>query len=58
MVAVLAAASYYRIGFSPCLAICAMGVRVPGGSAFQLEPVTIPILSTKRRISSSEGVKT
>ena len=41
MAAVLAAASYYRIGFSPCLAVCARRVRVPCGSAFHLEPGTI-----------------
>ena len=41
MAAVLAAASYSRIGFSTCLAVRARRVRVPGGSAFHLEPVTI-----------------
>ena len=41
MAAVLAAASYYRIGFSPCLAVCARHMMVPGGSAFHLEPGTI-----------------
>ena len=41
MAAVLAAASYSRIGFSPCLAVCARRVRVIGGSAFHLEPGTI-----------------
>ena len=44
MAAMLAAASYSRIGFSPCLAVRAMRVRVPGGSAFRLEPGTIPII--------------
>ena len=43
MVAVLAAASYYRIGFSPCLAVRVRGVRVPGGSVFHLEPGTIRV---------------
>ena len=41
--AVLAAARYSRIGFSLFLAVCAWCVRVPGGSAFHLEPVTICI---------------
>ena len=41
MAAVLAAASYSREGFSPCLAISARRVRVPGGSMFHLEPGTI-----------------
>ena len=34
MAAVLAAASCSRIGFSPCLAVCARRARVPGGSEF------------------------
>ena len=38
MTAVLAAASYSRIGFSPCLAMHARRVRFPGGSASRLEP--------------------
>ena len=37
----LVAASYYRIGFSLCLAVRARRVRVTGGSAFHLEPGTI-----------------
>ena len=41
MDAVLAAASYSRIGFSICLAVRARCVRVPGGSLFHLEPGTI-----------------
>ena len=41
MAAVLAAASYSRICFSPCLAVHTRRVRVPGGSAFHLEPGTI-----------------
>ena len=41
MAAVLAAASYSRIGFSLCLAARARRVRVPGGSEFHLEPGTI-----------------
>ena len=41
MAAVLAADSYSRIGFSPCLSVRAMHLGVPGGSAFQLEPGTI-----------------
>ena len=41
MAAVLAAASYSRIGFSLCLAVRARRVRVPGGSTFRLEPGTI-----------------
>ena len=36
MAAVLAAARYYRIGFSLCLAVRAQRVRVPGGSAFHI----------------------
>ena len=38
MAAVLAAASYSRIGSSSCLAVRVRRVRVPGGSAFHLEP--------------------
>ena len=41
MAAVLAATSYSGIGFSICLAIRVRRVRVPGGSAFHVEPVTI-----------------
>ena len=41
MAAVLASARYYRGGFSPCLSVSARRVRVPGGSTFHLEPVTI-----------------
>ena len=41
MAAVLAAASYSRIGFSLYFAVCARRVRVPGGSKFHLEPGTI-----------------
>ena len=44
MAAVLVAASYSRRGFSPCLAVSARRVRVPGGSTFHLEPGTIDIL--------------
>ena len=40
MDAVLAADSYSRIGFSPCLAIRLMRVRIPGGSVFRLETGT------------------
>ena len=43
MAAVLAAASYSRIGFSLCLAVRARRVRVPGGSKFHLEPGTIKV---------------
>ena len=39
--AVLASARFSRIGFSPCLAVRARRVRVPGGSAFHLELGTI-----------------
>ena len=46
MAALLAAASYSRIGFSPCLAIRARRVRVPGGGAFHLEPGTIRIYTS------------
>ena len=46
MAAVLAAASYSRIGFSPCLAVSARRVRVPCGSAFHLEPGTITLDGT------------
>ena len=38
MVAVLAAASYSRIGFSPYLAVHARRVMVPCGSAIHMEP--------------------
>ena len=41
MAAVLAAAIYSRIGFSPCLAVRARHVMVPGGSVFHPEPGTI-----------------
>ena len=41
MAAVLAAARYSRIGFSLYLSVRARHVRVPGGSVFHLEPVTI-----------------
>ena len=43
MAAVFTAASYSRIGFSPCLAVRARRVRVPGGSAFHLDPGKIII---------------
>ena len=42
MAAVLADASYSRIGFSIYFAILPQRVRVPGGSKFHLEPGTIP----------------
>ena len=41
MAAVLAVASYYRGGLSPCLAVSARRVMVPGGSMLHLEPGTI-----------------
>ena len=41
MDAVLAAASYSRIGFSIYLTVRARCVRVPGGSKFHLGPGTI-----------------
>ena len=41
MAAVLAAAIYSRGVFSPCLAISARRVMVPGESMFHLEPGTI-----------------
>ena len=41
MVAVLAAASYSRGGFIPCLAVSARPVMVPGGSTFHLEHGTL-----------------
>ena len=41
MAAVLAAASYSRIGFSLYFAVHAWRVRVPGGIKFHLEPGTI-----------------
>ena len=41
MDAVLAAASYSRGGFSPCLDGSARYVMVPGGITFHLEPGTI-----------------
>ena len=41
MATVLVAASYSRGGFSPCLAVHARRVRIPGGSTFHLEPGTI-----------------
>ena len=51
MAALLAAASYFRIGFSLYFAIRARHVRVPGGSKFHLEPGTIRsnILNTTKR---------
>ena len=41
MAAVLAAASYSRGGFNPCLDVSVRPVKVPGGSMFHLEPGTI-----------------
>ena len=41
MATVLAAARYYREGFSLCLAVSAKRVMVPGGSTFHLESGTI-----------------
>ena len=41
MAAVLAAASYSRIGFSLYFAVCTQRVRVPVGIKFHLEPGTI-----------------
>ena len=41
MAAVLADASYFRIGFSLCLAVRVRRVRVSGGSAFHLEQYTL-----------------
>ena len=41
MAAVLAAASYSRIGFSLYVSVRALRVRVPGGSKFHLQPGTI-----------------
>ena len=43
MAAVLAAVSYSRGGFSPCLAGSARLVMVPGGSIIQLESGTISL---------------
>ena len=43
MATALAPASYSRIGFRPCLAVRARRARVPGGSAFHLEPGTIEV---------------
>ena len=45
MDAVLEDASYYKGGFSPCLAVSTRRVRVPGGITFHLEPGTIVKLS-------------
>ena len=45
MDAVLAAASYSRIGFSLYFAVHARLVRIPGGSKFHLEPGTIKNIS-------------
>ena len=63
MAAVLADASYYRGGFSPCLSVSASRVRVAGGSTFHLDPGTISRsisrtnLSNKRnRIEKSTGI--
>ena len=47
MAAVLAVASYSRIGFSLYLAVSARCVRVPGGSTFHLEAGTIVVLTYK-----------
>ena len=41
MAAVLADASYYMGGFSPCQYVSARRVMVPGGGTFHLEPGTI-----------------
>ena len=41
MAALLAVASYYRIGFSLYFDLRARRVRVPGGGKFHLEPGTI-----------------
>ena len=41
MAAVLAAASYSRIGFSIYSSVRAQRMRVPGGSKFHLKPGTI-----------------
>ena len=51
MAAVLVAAIYSRVGFSLCLAVCARGVRVPGGSVFHLEPGTIFCMSSTKFFS-------
>ena len=50
MAAVLAAASYSRIGFSLCLSVRTRRVRVPGGNAFHLEPGTIIVLSNHSQL--------
>ena len=39
--AVLAVASYSRIGFSIYFAVCARSVSIPGGSKFHPKPGTI-----------------
>ena len=46
MAVVLAAASYSRIGFSPCLAVRTRRVRVPDGSESHLDPGTISCTSS------------
>ena len=57
MAAVLVAASYSRGGFSPCFAVSARRVMVPGGSTFHLEPGTIPtILSISLDSKINESV--
>ena len=50
MAAVLAAASYYRGGFSPCLDVSARRVMVRGGSTFHQEPGTIGNTEKRERI--------
>ena len=51
MAAVLAAASYSRIGFSLCLAVRARHVRVSGGSALHLELGTISLINPSLQLS-------
>ena len=56
MAAVLAAASFSRIGFSVYFAVHARRVRVPGGSKFHLEPGTIVIALIKLESKIMRGI--
>ena len=57
MAAVLAAASYSRIGFSLYFAVRARRVRVPGGSKFHLEPVKYTLSGTLMGLDDFESVR-
>ena len=54
MDAMLAAASYSRMGFSIYFTVRARRVRVPGGSKFHLEPGTIGIRGIVYKVSDRD----